>query len=414
MRAMDRTADPVSGRRPDPAGGWQRGIVYAALVALIGPARDVLAGRTRSTWLAAAALAAFAGCFALIVELGRLPGAPGPRLPVSLARARLIGPLLASLVALAIAAALGFGRDWLVLFAFVAPTAAFAVPVRWAPAAIAAAAAAAVATLLAVDGRAASASGTVAWALAISMTGLVALLVRRRAPLIHELHGAQSEVAQLAAAEAVFEERLRFARDLHDLLGHSLSVIALKAELARELLDDHDAERAQTEVAELEHVARRALDEVREAVSGYRARTLDGELDRAQGALEAAGIDVRTSVVVAGLPPAIDELLARVVREAVTHVVRHSQAQRAEISLTAAGGVVHLEVSNDGAAAAAVDPAPDGEPDGGLPGMRERVAAAGGRLSMVMHDGGVFRVTAVVPLAASAAPAPRRARDAAR
>jgi len=131
-------------------------------------------------------------------------------------------------------------------------------------------------------------------------------------------------------------------------------------------------------------------------------------LDRAQGALEAAGIEVRTSVVVAGLPPAIDDLLARVVREAVANIVRHSQAQRAEISLTAAGGVVHLEVSNDGAAPGAGDPT-SGEPGGGgLSGMRERVAAAGGRLTAAIRDGGVFRITAVVPLDA---PAPRRERD---
>jgi two-component system, NarL family, sensor histidine kinase DesK len=242
------------------------------------------------------------------------------------------------------------------------------------------------------------------------MTGFAALLMRRRGLLLQELRAAHAEVARLAAADAVLEERLRFARDLHDLLGHSLSVIALKAELARQLLD-HDAERAQAEVGELEHIARRALDEVREAVSGYRARTLDGELDRAQGVLEAAGIEVRTSVVVAGLPPAIDDLLARVVREAVANIVRHSQAQRAEISLSAAGGVIHLEVSNDGAAPGAGDPAA-GEPGGGgLSGMRERVVAAGGRLTAATRDGGVFRITAVVPLDTTA---PRRDREAAR
>ena len=95
------------------------------------------------------------------------------------------------------------------------------------------------------------------------------------------------------------------------------------------------------------------------------------------------------------------------VREAVTNIVRHSHAQRAEISLTAAGGVVHLEVSNDGAAAGAGDLALGGEPGGGLPGMRERVTAAGGRLTAAWHDGGVFRITAVVPLDTPAAPAPR-------
>ena len=409
MHAMDRTADPATGRRPDPTARWQLGhaAVYVFLVALVGPVSDIVAGRTRSSWLAAAALAAFVACFAMIVELGRHPGSLGPRLPVSPARARLVGPLFAALVALAIAATLGFGRGWLVLFVFVGTTAAFVAPLRWAPAAIVATPAVAVGTLLAVDGRATSAGTAVSWVLSISMTGFAALLMRRRGQMIQELRAAHGEVARLAAADAVFDERLRFARDLHDLLGHSLSVIALKAELARRLLD-HDAERAQAEVAELEHIARRALDEVREAVSGYRARTLDGELDRAQGVLEAAGVEVRTSVVVAALPPATDDLLARVVLEAVTNIVRHSHAQRAEISLTAAGGVVHLEVSHDGAAAGAGDLAPGGEPGGsGLPGMRERVTAAGGRLTAAWHDGGVFRITAVVPLDTPAAPAPR-------
>jgi two-component system sensor histidine kinase DesK len=412
MRAMERMADPASGRRPEPAARWPRShaAVYASLVALIGPVSDLVAGRTRSTWLAAAALAAFVACFALIVELSRAPGSPGPRLPVSALRGRLIAPLQAALVALAIAATLGFGRGWLVLFVFVGATAAVTAPLRWAPAAIVAAAVAG--TLLAITGPGATAGAAVAWALAIAMTGFAALLLRRRGPHGQELRAAQGEVARLAAAEAVFEERLRFARDLHDLLGHSLSVIALKAELARQLLE-HDADRAQAEVGELEHIARRALDEVREAVSGYRARTLDGELDRAQGVLEAAGVEVRTSVVVAALPPAIDDLLARVVREAVASIVRHSRAQRAEISLTAAGGVVHLELSNDGAAPDADDLTSASEPGGALAGMRDRVAAAGGRLTTAVRDGGVFRITAVVPLAAPAPPAPPR-RSAAR
>jgi two-component system sensor histidine kinase DesK len=410
MNAMHRPADPASEHRPDPAGRWtrRRAVVYVPLVALVGPVSDVIAGRTRSTWLAAATLAAFVACFALIVELARPLGSSG-RLPVPAARVRLIGPLVAALAALAIAATLGFGPGWLVQFVFVAAIAAFTAPIRWAPAAIVAVAAVAVATLLGVDGRAASIAAAVSWALAIAMTGFAVLGVRRRGPLLQELRAAHGEVARLAAADAALEERLRFARELHDLLGHSLSVIALKAELAGQLLD-HDAERAQAEVVGVEHIARRALDEVRQAVSGYRARTLDGELDRAQGVLEAAGIEVRTSVVVAGLPPAIDDLLARVVREAVANIVHHSQAQRAEISLTAAGGVVHLEVSNDGAADAG-DPAAGDDPDGGLPDVRERVAAAGGRLTAATHDGGVFRITAVVPLDA---PTPRRDRAAAR
>ncbi|HEX3477732.1 MAG TPA: hypothetical protein VHT91_22075, partial [Kofleriaceae bacterium] len=157
---MDRTADPAHGRRPDPADRWQRGRVpiYASLVALVGPVGDIVAGRTHSTWIAAAALAAFVACFALIVELVRPGGSAGPRLPVPAARARLIGPLFAALVALAIAATLGFGHGWLVQFVYVAAIAAFAAPIRWAPGAIVAVAGVAIATLLAADGPAASAA----------------------------------------------------------------------------------------------------------------------------------------------------------------------------------------------------------------------------------------------------------------
>lgn len=400
MFAMDGTAEPAcAGREPVPAPRKDRGhiVVYVFLAALAAPISDIVSGQARSPWLAAIALVAFVACFALIIELGSHPGGPNPRQLVSRTRARLLGGLFAGLVVLAVVATLGFGRGWLVLFVYVGTTAAFSVPIRWAPAAVAAVAAIAVGTLAINDGPAMSLATALSWALSISMTGLAALLMRRRGILIQELRAAQSEVARLAAADAVSEERMRFARDLHDLLGHSLSVIALKAELARRLLD-HGAEhaRVQIEVAELEQIARRALDEVREAVSGYRARTLDGELDRAQGVLEAAGVEVRTSVVVATLPPATDDLLARVVREAVTNIVRHSQAQRAEISLTAAGGVVHLEVSNDGVMASGGDTVVD--IGSGLAGMRERVAEAGGRLTAASHDGGVFRITAVVPL----------------
>ncbi|HEX3759989.1 MAG TPA: sensor histidine kinase [Kofleriaceae bacterium] len=396
---MDATAEPASaGQQPAPAAHWERGhaAVYMFLAALAAPVSDIVAGRTRSTWLATTALAAFIACFVLIVELGRHPGGFNPRLPVSPARARLITGLFAALAVLAVVATLGFGRSWLVMFVFVSTTASFTVPIRWAPGAIAAVAAVAIATLV-IDGPGATVSIALSWGLSIAMSGFAALLMRRRGNLIQELRAAQGEVARLAAADAVSEERMRFARDLHDLLGHSLSVIALKAELARRLLD-HGAEhaRVQVEVAELEQIARRALDEVREAVSGYRARTLDGELDRAQGVLEAAGVEVRTSVVVAALPPATDDLLARVVREAVTNIVRHSQAQHAEISLTAAGGVVHLEVSNDGVSVSGGDTVVDF--GSGLAGMRERVAEAGGRLTAAAHDGGVFRITAVVPL----------------
>ncbi len=129
------------------------------------------------------------------------------------------------------------------------------------------------------------------------MAGYIALLLRRRGLLIAELRSSRDEVARLAAADAVADERLRFARDLHDLLGHSLSVIVLKAELARRLLD-HEQVRSQArdEVDDVEQIARRALEEVREAVTGYRARSLPAEIERTRVALEAAGVEVHVEV----------------------------------------------------------------------------------------------------------------------
>jgi two-component system sensor histidine kinase DesK len=185
------------------------------------------------------------------------------------------------------------------------------------------------------------------------MAGYISLLLHRRSALIGELRVSRDEVARLAAADAVAEERLRFARDLHDLLGHSLSVIVLKAELARRRLERGEHDEARDEVNDLEQVARRSLEEVREAVTGYRVRSLDAELSGAREVLEAAGIDVKIAVASdAALPSDIDQLLAWVVREATTNIVRHSSARHAGIDLARAGAAVRLEVSDDGVGAA--------------------------------------------------------------
>ena len=192
---------------------------------------------------------------------------------------------------------------------------------------------------------------------------------------VAELRAAREELARLA----VSEERLRFARDLHDLLGHSLSLITLKSELAGRLLPAAP-EKAAAEVRDVESVARRALREVREAVAGYRKPTLDEELAGAREMLEAAGITCR---IVNGVGPSSDEtdaVLAWVVREGATNVVRHSRARNCEIRLTRDGGRVRAEVRDDG-------PGPrvkrgDGGGDGiggsGLSGLAERVEASGG------------------------------------
>ena len=154
----------------------------------------------------------------------------------------------------------------------------------------------------------------------------IGLLMLRDARSARAQHGAAARHGPSSRGWPSREERERFARDLHDLLGHSLSVIALKAELAGRLLPDDAAERG-GEVGELEQVARAALGEVRDAVSGYRQPTLDGELAGARMALSAAGIEADVQRVRGALDPDVEAVLAWAVREGATNVIRHSGAR---------------------------------------------------------------------------------------
>ena len=158
-----------------------------------------------------------------------------------------------------------------------------------------------------------------------------------------ELTEARAELAQSAVAQ----ERERFARDLHDLLGHTLSVIAIKAELAGRLLPERPDEAA-AEVADVEQVARKALGEVREAVSGYRKPTLDGELEGARMALTAAGIEAAFERSPVRLDPEVEAVLAWAVREGATNVIRHSSAHRCQVTVSADAAGAVVEVVDDG------------------------------------------------------------------
>jgi two-component system sensor histidine kinase DesK len=178
-----------------------------------------------------------------------------------------------------------------------------------------------------------------------------------------ELDAARAEVARLAAEN----ERSRIARDLHDLLGHSLTTITVKAGLARRLAERGETARAAGEITEVEELTRRTLGEVRSAVSGYRDVTLSGELASAREVLRAAGIELR-------LPGAVDIVdgdaapaFGWVVRESVTNVVRHSRASHCAITL----GERWIEIVDDGRGATA-------GAGNGLSGLRERLAAVGG------------------------------------
>ena len=207
-----------------------------------------------------------------------------------------------------------------------------------------------------------------------------------------ELVEARGDLARLAVAE----ERVRIARDLHDTLGQSLSLITLKSELAGRLLPD-DPVRARTEVGDIERVAREAMATVRETVAGARQPTLEAELAAARSALAAA--DIAPTIEASGeeLPPVVDAVLAWTVREGITNVVRHSDARRVRIRIGRTGDWAEASITDDGRG--------EGRPGNmvagagsGLTGLAERVAALGGRFDAgPMADGG-FRVDVSVPL----------------
>ncbi len=228
--------------------------------------------------------------------------------------------------------------------------------------------------------------------------GLDMIGVARMGSAIGELQAARRELARLA----VIEERERLSRDLHDLLGQTLSMITLKSELARHLVTE-DPERCAQEISEIERVARNSLREVREAVAGYRQPTLASELEGAQHFLEAAGISYQIDPMQEVLPPDVDATLAWTVREGVTNVIRHSQARHCRIRLTHTNGSVRVEVLSDGGRREqAGSPA---RPGLGLAGLRERVCRLGGELeagSHVLQGKEYFRLAVALPLQSQA------------
>jgi two-component system sensor histidine kinase DesK len=214
---------------------------------------------------------------------------------------------------------------------------------------------------------------------------LMGLLVRSNAAL----HRARHELAALA----VSDERGRVARDLHDVLGHTLTSLAIKSALARKLLDHGLADRASREMAEVEQHAREALVDLRATVSGFREVSLAAELAGAQIALAAGGIGVEVAGDAEQVPAQLREAFAFVVREGVTNVLRHSSTQRCVIRIAPDS----VEILDDGPARL---PQPSGaNPIGfgnGLAGLRQRVASAGGSLTSGPRDGGGFGLLARV------------------
>src|SRR5215472_9558754 len=244
------------------------------------------------------------------------------------------------------------------------------------------------------------------------MTAFFGYTAGRRADLVSVLRRTRADLARAAVAE----ERLRIARDLHDLLGHSLSLITLKAELAGKVIST-DPHRAAAEITELEAVARQSLSDVRAAVAGYRQPDLAGELASARQLLDSAGIASRISGPDAdGLSPEVDAALAWAVREGTTNVVRHSRATRVAISVSSGPSSAVAEISDNGPPAVdglgplKMPGAADGaDTDGtalparsrsggsGLAGLAERVNSLGGELVADHVAPHGFRLRVVVP-----------------
>lgn len=224
--------------------------------------------------------------------------------------------------------------------------------------------------------------------------GAVSFVERMQREKDAALKLSQDEVRRLAATA----ERERIGRDLHDLLGHTLSLITLKLELARKL-HERDPDAAQREVTEAEKVARHALAEVRSAVTGIRATDFAAELASARLLLESSGVHLVYSPPPSGIAPDVERSLSLVVREAATNIARHAQASRARIELTHEDNMLRLCVSDDGRGGI-------GDDGNGLCGMRERVRAIGGNLSIDSPRGRGTTLLVTVPMQQMAVSAP--------
>ncbi|HET6357129.1 sensor histidine kinase [Streptomyces sp.] len=296
---------------------------------------------------------------------------------------------LAVLFALAAVLTLSLGSAWLVLFVYVSVSAGATLPLNQARVIIPGITAAMVLIGLKTDNPGDVLPAVVIPALlgGFALTGVRQMVVTTKA-----LREARATVAQLAANE----ERLRLARDLHDLLGHSLSLITLKSELAGRMLPGQP-ERAAQQIADIEKVSRQALVDVREAVTGYRRPTLPGELAGARTALAAAGITAEVPADAPEIAEQQEAALAWSLREAVTNVVRHSGAHRCVVALTPRqtldGPVLELTVQDNGRGGSAAF-------GNGLTGLSERITDVGGTVDTGSGRGsqGGFTLTVRVPL----------------
>ncbi len=316
---------------------------------------------------------------------------------------------LTPIIALAIALFAVGGTNWLAVLAVAAGASGRFSQTRW-PAVFSSVACAGVGFGVAFTSDFGF-GGTLAATVIGPIVAFFAYGASRQAETAIALRRARADLARTAVAE----ERLRIARDLHDLLGHSLSLITLKAELAGRVIGTNP-DRAATEITELESVARQSLSDVRAAVAGYRQPDLAAELDSARQLLDSAGIASQITAADTGrLSHDIDAALAWAVREGTTNVVRHSKATRVAISVTTGPAVAMAEISDNGPPAHDEPTArlrlpgdqvrgQDGQArvvrlgGSGLAGLAERVHSLGGELVAGALAGQGFRLRVVVPV----------------
>lgn len=344
------------------------------------------------TWRAAAfgwvGLAVFVASYLALILMPR-PGGRAKRRHV-----------VAFLLVFALSAGLTavIGESGLVLLVYVSVCCGVLLPVRWAAFAVPTVTLSLIGIGLLTD---VERETLAVLSLPAALGGMTMMGVGVTMRTMRELREARETIAHLAASD----ERLRLARDLHDLLGHSLSLVTLKSELARRLLPERPEDAAK-QVNDIERVSRQALVDVRAAVSGFRRPRLVVEIAGARTALRAAQIDayVDTSLLgqPTGLGPDEESALAWALREAVTNVVRHSGAGRCEVTLgevrEGSAHFVYLEVSDNGRGA----PAGHAGSGNGLTGLEERLILSGGRLEIGPGARGKgFRLRALVPVRAS-------------
>lgn len=362
-------------------GWWSRPwFAPLALVWLLLPVPDLTERASGASLVVTlVAVAVFGLCFVHVALTMARPESPGPT--------RVTWLCTAVMGAVAVAVPL-LQRDvhWISLQVYFTIVLTFVLPLSLVPRGILAGVA-----LTAVQGTVSGSgtSETVAATLTVLGLSMTTFGLRRSRILVQRIREAQGQVARLAAVE----ERLRIARDLHDLVGHSLSLIVVKSELAGRL-SEIDPRAAAGEIADVESVARESLVQVRDAVTGYRQRSLLEEVDDARSALAAADVQAVVRLPGTPLPEDVDRLLAWVVREGVTNVIRHAQASRCEITVTRDEETAVLGIVDDGRG-----PSGDDGPGNGLTGLTERVETAGGRLDFGTRNGRRgFRLAVRVPL----------------